>query len=429
MRATWCSTVFGLMKRRRAIPALVSPSARSLRTSTSRLVRSPAERGPDLVLTPSPRRSDAAASASRVAPSDSSSEKARPATSAAAGRPPAARIQPQAQGGVGVHGVAQQGLRAVASRRGGDPATGEQGHGDDPVAARRLRNPVEPCCGYGRAVQTSRGHACLDQSREQRRREQAVRPDRLEPLLEQPRRRLGLAAGEPQRHRRLDGSRVVLEAPEQLLGLVEPPLQDAELGEPRSRVDAARPLPRLDQVAQGTLQLRLGLVDPPARDVDARAARAAEREQGQVVVRAGEPLHHLGPPLGPLAVAGELARLEERAAHVGERLQRHLLPTGDRRHRLVETRHPLLDAARRDLGETDLGERVELEVGVPGLGRRRERRLGVPGGRLRVGRALGARQLEPAPIRPRCDRGKQPLGPGEPAVRRRAVSPHECVLA
>jgi hypothetical protein len=40
-----------------------------------------------------------------------------------------------------------------------------------------------------------------------------------------------------------------------------------------------------------------------------------------VVVGAGERLHHLGPLLGSLGVAGGLTGLEERAADVGERLQ------------------------------------------------------------------------------------------------------------
>ena len=128
---------------------------------------------------------------------------------------------------------------------------------------------------------------------------------------------------------------------------------------------AARPLPGVGQLAQRGLELLLGLVDPPARGVDARAARAAEREQGHVVVGARERLEHVGPLDGPLGVARQLARLQQRAADVGERLQRRRLAARHGGHRLVEVRQAFLDAAARDLREPELRERARLEVGVP----------------------------------------------------------------
>ena len=101
--------------------------------------------------------------------------------------------------------------------------------------------------------------------------------------------------------------------------------------------------------------------------MNAGAAGAAEREQRLVVVRSRERLEHLRPLGRPLRVTGKLARDKQRAADVGERLERRLLPTRDRRHRLVETEQPFVDVAARDLGEPQLRERMQLEVRVARL--------------------------------------------------------------
>src|SRR6266576_858176 len=55
MWLTWCSTVFGLMKRRLPILAFDRPRPRSASTSSSRRVSSVVERGPLFLPTPSRR--------------------------------------------------------------------------------------------------------------------------------------------------------------------------------------------------------------------------------------------------------------------------------------------------------------------------------------------------------------------------------------
>ena len=82
-----------------------------------------------------------------------------------------------------------------------------------------------------------------------------------EPPFEQARGHVRVATCEVQRDRGFDRLGLVLEPGQQVLGLVEPALQHAELGEARSRVHAAGALTRLGQLAQGVHERLLGVVD------------------------------------------------------------------------------------------------------------------------------------------------------------------------
>jgi hypothetical protein len=64
---------------------------------------------------------------------------------------------------------------------------------------------------------------------------------------------------------------------------------------------------------------------------------------------------------------------------------------------------PRVHVSARYLGEAELGERVQLEVGVARLHALLEGRPGMPGRRHRIAEALGAGELEPPLIRPGGD--------------------------
>jgi hypothetical protein len=193
-------------------------------------------------------------------------------------------------------------------------------------------------------------------------------------------------------------------------------------------VHAARALARLHQLAKGGEQLLLGSVDPAVRRRDVCAAGAAEREQRHVVVLAREALEHPRPLPRPLVITRQLTRLHQRAADIGERLQRCRLTTRRRRHRLIQVRQPLVHPPARDLGQAKLRQRPQLEIRITCAhpDRERVRRQGTCLRRVRG--ALRARQREPAGLGPGSDVAQQPLRARQPAVRRRLVAPHDRVL-
>ena len=136
----------------------------------------------------------------------------------------------------------------------------------------------------------------------------------------------------------------ILDADQELLGLVEAPLEDTDLGEACGRGAAAGTLARLGELADRRDELLLGGVDPAVRGEDVGAARAAESEQRDVVVSPHELLKNLAPLLGPLRIARALTREHQSAADVGERLEPRRLPTCRRSHGLVEPREPVVHA-------------------------------------------------------------------------------------
>ena len=180
-----------------------------------------------------------------------------------------------------------------------------------------------------------------------------------------------VAAAERDRREQPARRRVPLAAFEQALGLLEPALADAQVGEPDQRgraVGAVAPLERPDRGEQ----LLLGFGPAADRDQDPAVVRPAgrRREVGprDGAAGRGEPL------LGAPDVGRALAGAEQPAVDLADRADAGHLPARDGGHRLVEQRHPLRDAAGGHvrLAQQRLG--AELEVPVPEPPGDRERR-------------------------------------------------------
>ena len=193
-------------------------------------------------------------------------------------------------------------------------------------------------------------------------------------------------------------------------------------------MDAARPLPRFLQLAQGSEELLFRGVDAAVRLIDVGAARATEGQQSDVVVLADEGIEHLTPLLRALAIVRALAGEHQRAADVRERLQRRRLAARRGRHRLVQAGEPLLDLPERDLDEAELSESAKLEVDIARLDGHVERRRCQTSGLFGLVSSLRAREIEPASVGTGSNIGQQTLGACQPAVRRRLVPPNKRVL-
>ena len=132
---------------------------------------------------------------------------------------------------------------------------------------------------------------------------------------------------------------------------------------------------------------------------------------------------------GLLGVAGPLTGEHQGAADVGERLETCRLTACRGGHSLVEVSESLINGAQRDLGETELGERAQLEVGVARPQRDVERLRCQARRLIGVSSLLGTRQIKPPLLGARRYVAKQALGPSEPTTRSRVVSERECVFA
>src|SRR5262245_44052156 len=130
-----------------------------------------------------------------------------------------------------------------------------------------------------------------------------------------------LTSGDTKRHSGGYGLRFVLEAVEQLLGLIKATLENADIRESRGRMTAPRALPSLRQLPDRRNEFALGSVDATVRGEDIRTTCAAESEERDWVVLAHEVLQHRAPLLRALGVTCEIAREHERAADIRERLQ------------------------------------------------------------------------------------------------------------
>ena len=190
---------------------------------------------------------------------------------------------------------------------------------------------------------------------------------------------------------------MVLEALEQLGGLLQAGLPDAQVGQPDDRGLAPRRAPPVE--LPGRLeQLDLRLVPAAGRREDAAVMGTAER--GHDVA----PPPPLGGGTDPLVRAGDvvdqLAPPEEAAedlVHGGELGQ---LAGQQRRHRLVAQRQPLLDAVDHQVHAAEVGHGQELDVGVTDAASDRDRLAGQGLAHLRVRFREGPDQQHPAALRP-----------------------------
>jgi hypothetical protein len=170
-------------------------------------------------------------------------------------------------------------------------------------------------------------------------------PDRVEPPVQDGRGHRRLAVREVQRGQSVGRLGKLLEPAQQLDGLLDAALHHAELGQLGGGVDApgvqVRGLHRVQPLGQHPV----GHLPLAGCDEHLRAARVAEAEDGDVVVRGDPALDRLPPLLDALPVGGELAGGDPDADHVPDRLETSHLPAGCRRERLVDLGHAGLHAA------------------------------------------------------------------------------------
>ena len=386
--------------------------------------------------------SAAAASASRAAPSASSSFRACRARSIAtcgrtgrAGRAPAragrARPRAGARAGEPVDRLLQE-LRRASRRRPPRP----RGRGRGRRSPRR--GPARTCGRSPRARLRPRARSATSPSASlawTRRSSSGAASRFVAPELVELRSRsalaaCGLAAGQAQGDGRLDRLWLVLEAGEELLRLVEPSLQDADLGQPRGRLHAARPLAGLGQLAQAATSSSSAASTRPLGGEDVGAAGAAEREQRDVVVA---PRRTPRRPGSTAAAARRRRRARTRASACSRRRRTSRggrLAAGRGRHRLVQAGEAVVDLA----GATPRRGRAGRARAARGRCRRASRATSSGSAASRADRRglagpLRAGEGEPSVLGARARRREQPLGAREPAARRRVVSADERVLA
>ena len=251
-RLTWCSTVLRLMYRRSAISGLVSPCPSSSRTSASRFVRRPESGATSAAdCEPSDRISAATASAWRAAGSRSKpSRAARASTRATLGCSLAKAPASSKRAWASSSGVRASANPESASRRqphgspSSRPGTGVLGptrqlpegtaRGAERTAAPACRPPLRPRRGR------PPGELGVDERRPQGAAATPVGSTSRQRASEDVDGQVWLASlqvGDGQRSGRFD---VAIEAPQELLGLLEAALADPQLGQADERArDAA----------------------------------------------------------------------------------------------------------------------------------------------------------------------------------------------
>ena len=202
---------------------------------------------------------------------------------------------------------------------------------------------------------------------------------------------------------------------EQLVGLLEPALTDAQRGEPGQRLGVQAGTGAVGDPQPGG-QLPLGVGPAALGGEHAAVVDAALGVQERAAVGRDEVVGHLAPLRRPLEVVGQLTGVEHVAAGVDDGVQRRSLPAQGRRHRLVEQSEPAAASPLPTRMMPELGQRER----APG---RRHRPPGPRRGparsapRRRPDRSSGRRGPPTANrAAPRAERFQQPVRPPEPAV-------------
>jgi hypothetical protein len=215
-----------------------------------------------------------------------------------------------------------------------------------------------------------------------------------------------------------------LRAGEQVLGLLEAPLADPQVGQPQARRPGHRAVPALED-ALGGEQLPLSLVPAADRREDRPVVHPAGGPDEGAPGREARGGRH--PLLRSLDVGGTLAGPEQPAVDLCRGVDAAHLARRHGRHGLVEQRHPVLHPALDDERMTAKRLRGELQLTIgeaagdrPGLQRAPLALLGV----LDPGRAV---QRQPAVLDPLLDALEQPRGARHPAIGRRSVPAHSPV--
>ena len=173
----------------------------------------------------------------------------------------------------------------------------------------------------------------------------------------------GLSLRELDRGERARRVGVAVETVEQLLGLLEASLADAQVGEPGERAAAQRAVTERPQ-PHGLGQRGIGLGPAPGRGEHAAVVRAAERRHRGKAASLGDRLADPDPLIGAGDVVGVLARREELAEDLLQHAEVVDVAARDRGERLVEEHHALLGPVGVHEARAEVGERHELEIAV-----------------------------------------------------------------
>ena len=206
----------------------------------------------------------------------------------------------------------------------------------------------------------------VDQQRQQWSRRGTRRIDLVEGPLEDVSGEGGLSLGEVDRGDRTGRFGVVggVDPVEQLLGVLEPALADAQVGQPDERAAAQHRSATEGPQPDGFGQRRVGFRPAAGGGQDAAVMRAAEGRDGRKPTPFGDRLTDPDPLVGAGDVVGVLAGREELAEDLLEDQEIVDLAARHGGERLVEERHALLRTVGVDEACPEVGERHELQVGV-----------------------------------------------------------------
>ncbi len=248
----------------------------------------------------------------------------------------------------------------------------------------------------------------------------------LQAAAQQRGRHLGTVLGDAQERQRAQRGRALLAPVEQLGGFGQPALPDAQL-----RHRGGGGLAHLRDVAavgvQRGLERLLGLGPAPGRHQHVGVHRPARAEERSRRVRAREFVDVLAPFGRAVPVARVRARHDEVAVGLGERVDVAHPPGGRGRHRLLEQRHPGLDAPGAHLRAPEEAEGEDLEIIRAARARDLHPAPSVRDLLVDVAGVARALDRDPAMSRARAGVLERALGPGQPAARRRRA-PGDAVL-
>ena len=260
----------------------------------------------------------------------------------------------------------RQRVRVTCAGRQTHASAGEGRHGDEVIRAVRRCADGEGICGDLRFLGRSRGKMHVDEERQHRRGGGARRVHLGEGALEDITGQPGVASREVDRRERTGRIRVRVrvDAVEQLVGLFEAALADAQVGkshecalaQPRAPAEAPDP----DRLGER----RVRFWPSSCRSEHTAVVSPAEGSDERQVPPLRDGLTHADPLVGPRDVVRVLARGEELAEHLFHHEEVVDVATSNSGQRLVEQHHPLLGAVPVHEARAEVGERGELEVGV-----------------------------------------------------------------
>ena len=150
---------------------------------------------------------------------------------------------------------------------------------------------------------------------------------------------------------------------EQLLGLLEPPLPDPQVGQPGERAATQVALTESPEPdGFGQRDVRLG--PPTRRRQQPAVVRAAERRDRREPPSLGDRLTDADPLVRARDVVRALTRREELAEDLLQDTEVVDLTARHCRKRFVEQQHALFGPVGVDEARSEVGQRVELQVGV-----------------------------------------------------------------